>query len=60
MATKNIAKAFIDGSTASLLDNLYRLCKFHVSIFYINFRLMISDNVCMYVYTLAPSETRTY
>ncbi|TMW47448.1 hypothetical protein DOY81_007473 [Sarcophaga bullata] len=29
MATKNIAKAFIDGSTASLLDNLYRLCKFH-------------------------------
>lgn len=31
MATKNIAKTFIDGSTASLLDNLYRLCKLHVS-----------------------------
>ncbi|XP_030377329.1 tumor necrosis factor alpha-induced protein 8-like protein isoform X2 [Scaptodrosophila lebanonensis] len=29
MATKNIAKTFIDGSTASLLDNLYRLCKMH-------------------------------
>ena len=31
MATKNIAKTFIDGTTASLLDNLYRLCKLHVS-----------------------------
>lgn len=31
MATKNIAKTFIDGTTASLLDNLYRLCKMHVS-----------------------------
>ncbi|XP_065369466.1 protein salivary glands marred isoform X2 [Calliphora vicina] len=29
MATKNIAKTFIDGTTASLLDNLYRLCKLH-------------------------------
>lgn len=29
MATKNIAKTFIDGTTASLLDNLYRLCKMH-------------------------------
>ncbi|KAI9579464.1 tumor necrosis factor alpha-induced protein 8-like protein isoform X1 [Glossina fuscipes] len=29
MATKNIAKTFIDGTTASLLDNLYRLCKIH-------------------------------
>lgn len=29
MATKNIAKAFIDGTTASLLDNLYKLCKMH-------------------------------
>ncbi|KAM7346018.1 tumor necrosis factor alpha-induced protein 8-like protein sigmar isoform 3-T10 [Cochliomyia hominivorax] len=29
MATKNIAKSFIDGTTASLLDNLYRLCKLH-------------------------------
>lgn len=32
MATKNIAKTFIDGTTASLLDNVYRLCKIHVSI----------------------------
>ncbi|XP_073812194.1 tumor necrosis factor alpha-induced protein 8-like protein sigmar isoform X2 [Musca autumnalis] len=31
MATKNIAKTFIDGSTASLLDNLYRLCKLHTN-----------------------------
>lgn len=31
MATKNIAKTFIDGTTASLLDNLYKLCKMHVS-----------------------------
>ncbi|KAH8272853.1 hypothetical protein KR018_004777 [Drosophila ironensis] len=29
MATKNIAKVFIDGTTASLLDNLYNLCKMH-------------------------------
>ncbi|KAL7736558.1 hypothetical protein ACLKA6_015202 [Drosophila palustris] len=29
MATKNIAKTFIDGTTASLLDNLYKLCKMH-------------------------------
>ncbi|XP_037949936.1 tumor necrosis factor alpha-induced protein 8-like protein isoform X2 [Teleopsis dalmanni] len=29
MATKNIAKTFIDGTTASILDNLYRLCKTH-------------------------------
>lgn len=29
MATKNIAKTFIDGTTASLLDNLYKLCKLH-------------------------------
>lgn len=32
MATKNIAKTFIDGTTASLLDNVYKLCKLHVSI----------------------------
>ncbi|XP_061389434.1 tumor necrosis factor alpha-induced protein 8-like protein [Musca vetustissima] len=31
MATKNIAKTFIDGTTASLLDNLYRLCKLHTN-----------------------------
>ncbi|XP_017839927.1 tumor necrosis factor alpha-induced protein 8-like protein isoform X2 [Drosophila busckii] len=29
MATKNIAKTFIDGTTASLLDNLYKLCRMH-------------------------------
>lgn len=32
MATKSIAKTFIDGTTASLLDNVYRLAKIHVSI----------------------------
>lgn len=31
MATKNVAKAFIDDNTASLLDNLYRLAKQYVS-----------------------------
>ncbi|XP_058455892.1 protein salivary glands marred isoform X2 [Malaya genurostris] len=29
MATKNVAKVFIDGTTASLLDNVYRLAKTH-------------------------------
>lgn len=32
MATKTIAKTFIDGTTASLLDNIYRLAKLHVRI----------------------------
>lgn len=32
MATKTIAKTFIDGTTASLLDNIYRLAKLHVSL----------------------------
>lgn len=32
MAGKNIARAFIDDTTASLLDNLYRLAKQYVSI----------------------------
>lgn len=32
MAGKNVARAFIDGTTASLLDNLYRLAKQYVSI----------------------------
>lgn len=32
MATKNVAKVFIDGTTASLLDNVYRLAKYYVSI----------------------------
>lgn len=31
MATKNVAKAFIDDNTSSLLDNLYRLAKQYVS-----------------------------
>lgn len=30
MASKNIAKVFIDGTTANLLDNVYRLTKQHV------------------------------
>lgn len=34
MATKSIAKTFIDGTTASLLDNVYRLAKIHVSFNY--------------------------
>lgn len=32
MASKNVAKVFIDGTTASLLDNVYRLVKQYVSI----------------------------
>lgn len=32
MATKTIAKTFIDGTTAALLDNIYRLAKLHVSL----------------------------
>lgn len=31
MSNKTIAKTFIDGTTASLLDNIYRLAKLHVS-----------------------------
>lgn len=31
MAGKNIARVFIDDTTASLLDNLYRLAKQYVS-----------------------------
>lgn len=41
MATKNIAKTFIDGPTASLLDNLYRLCKLHVSNDMIKTRIIV-------------------
>lgn len=40
MATKSIAKTFIDGTTASLLDNVYRLAKIHVSFKY-EFCLML-------------------
>jgi hypothetical protein len=32
MASKNVAKVFIDGNTASLLDNVYRLAKQYVSL----------------------------
>lgn len=32
MANKTVAKTFIDGTTASLLDNIYRLAKLHVSL----------------------------
>lgn len=35
MAGKNVARAFIDDTTASLLDNLYRLAKQYVSISYL-------------------------
>ena len=31
MANKTVAKTFIDDATASLLDNIYRLAKIHVS-----------------------------
>lgn len=31
MSNKTIAKNFIDENTASLLDNIYRLAKIHVS-----------------------------
>ncbi|KAJ8973249.1 hypothetical protein NQ317_019524 [Molorchus minor] len=34
MAGKNIARAFIDETTASLLDNLYRLAKQYILFFY--------------------------
>ena len=34
MAGKNVARAFIDDTTASLLDNLYRLAKQYVSMLY--------------------------
>lgn len=37
MATKTIAKTFIDGTTASLLDNIYRLAKLHVSVSFLFF-----------------------
>lgn len=30
MATKSVAKVFIDGTTSSLLDNVYRLLKQYV------------------------------
>lgn len=33
MSNKTVAKTFIDGTTASLLDNIYRLAKTHVSEF---------------------------
>lgn len=41
MATKSIAKTFIDGTTASLLDNIYRLAKIHVSLESYNLNISI-------------------
>lgn len=45
MANKNVAKMFIDDTTASLLDNLYRMAKQYVSIYFdvfiTNFFLLI-------------------
>lgn len=32
MATKNIAKVFIDDTSANILDNVYKLAKTYVSI----------------------------
>lgn len=43
MATKTVAKTFIDGTTASLLDNIYRLAKLHVSIILITFPVRILE-----------------
>ena len=34
MATKNVAKVFIDDTSASILDNVYKLAKTYVSIFF--------------------------
>lgn len=42
MATKNVAKVFIDGTTASLLDNVYRLVKVHVSIDHVGVLIFLS------------------
>jgi hypothetical protein len=36
MASKNVAKVFIDDTTASLLDNVYKLAKAYVSVVYEN------------------------
>ena len=43
MASKNVAKVFIDGTTANLLDNVYKLAKQHVSLidFCLNFHFKI-------------------
>jgi hypothetical protein len=34
MANKKVAKVFIDDTTASLLDNVYRLAKAYVSVLF--------------------------
>jgi hypothetical protein len=34
MANKNVAKVFIDDTTSSLLDNVYKLAKAYVSVFF--------------------------
>lgn len=49
MATKSIVKTFIDGTTASLLDNVYRLAKLHVRILdIIYFVESLLTNICDY------------
>ncbi|KAK9507176.1 hypothetical protein O3M35_007087 [Rhynocoris fuscipes] len=45
MANKNVAKMFIDDTTASLLDNLYRMAKQYVSNVQILMKLIRSDHV---------------
>lgn len=45
MATKNIAKQFIDGTTASLLDNVYRLAKIHVSTHLIDIKSNLTSSI---------------
>lgn len=58
MSNKTMAKTFIDGTTASLLDNIYRLAKIHVSFFfYFAISLLRSchsvlyskNNCCLYI-----------
>lgn len=45
MATKSVAKVFIDGVTSSLLDNVYRLLKQYVSIYYILYIFALSFKI---------------
>lgn len=45
MSNKTVAKTFIDGTTASLLDNIYRLAKIHVSFYLPPEHLLISLEV---------------
>lgn len=53
MATKTIAKTFIDGTTASLLDNVYALAKLHVSYSFIIYVISLAVAIkSMTLYTL--------